>query len=422
MKLKLLPVSFAVACALSSLTVHSEGFSETTNTNVLEGATDHQPIILSPEVIVPEGVVFTGYARYGARYNDSDTDYVTAEGQLAGNAAGRLGNEGNGGEFQFAKAFVGNNGAIWDVVLMMENWGGSSDTGGGDVNLKKFYAGGTNIFESQPNAYIWAGRDFHQRPQQSLNDYFWMTHDGQGAGIYNLELSSVKLDFAVVGQTDGLDDSENYAFTSKLHGIDLSNDLALSFLFNYGFTSVDDNELATDEASNAYQIAAVLNHTWKMGQNKFIARYADSADNSVYNKTEDLTTLYLSLDGEIKFNDNWSLEYLGGYHNYTNDATDTYNRSNYSAIIRPMFNWNETHSTWLEAGYSLVDFDNQDEQNSAWKMTLSQNIAINAFENARPMLRFYATVGQSDNEVYLDGSDSTTEDALALGAMFEAWW
>ncbi|MFP1497097.1 carbohydrate porin [Escherichia coli] len=30
---------------------------------------------------------------------------------------------------------------------------------------------------------MWAGRDFHQRPQQGINDYFWMTHDGQGAGV-----------------------------------------------------------------------------------------------------------------------------------------------------------------------------------------------------------------------------------------------
>ncbi|RRF74151.1 Maltoporin (phage lambda and maltose receptor) [Serratia liquefaciens] len=35
-----------------------------------------------------------------------------------------------------------------------------------EVNLKKAYVGVTNVLESNPNAYIWAGRDFHQRPQQ----------------------------------------------------------------------------------------------------------------------------------------------------------------------------------------------------------------------------------------------------------------
>ena len=52
-----------------------------------------------------------------------------------------------------------------------------------EVNLKKAYVGVTNVLESNPNAYIWAGRDFHQRPQQGINDYFWMNHDGQGAGV-----------------------------------------------------------------------------------------------------------------------------------------------------------------------------------------------------------------------------------------------
>ena len=91
-------------------------------------------------------------------------------------AIGRLGNEGNGGEFQLSKAFKGENGAIWDINVMIDHWGD-------EVNLKKAYAGVTNIMASNPNAYFWAGRDFHQRPQQGINDYFWMNHDGQGAGV-----------------------------------------------------------------------------------------------------------------------------------------------------------------------------------------------------------------------------------------------
>ena len=247
-----------------------------------------------------------------------------------------------------------------------------------------------------------------------------MTHDGQGAGVYNLDLG-VKLDFAVVGQTDGTGDNGNYAFTSKLHGIEVTDSLELSFLFNYGFTSLDTVE-REGAAEDAYQFAAVLDQSWSMGHNQFIARYADNAENSVYTRTEGLATLFLSVEGAVKFNDNVSLEYLGAFHNTTNDVDDSNDRTNLSAIFRPIYNWNSVHSTWLETGYSVVDFDNQDGTNSAWKVTLSQNISINAFDNARPMLRFYATMGEADNEVYLDGSASTTEDTLVLGAMFESWW
>ncbi|MCS5932329.1 carbohydrate porin [Klebsiella pneumoniae subsp. pneumoniae] len=40
-----------------------------------------------------------------------------------------------------------------------------------------------------------------------------------------------------------------------------------------------------------------------------------------------------------------------------------------------MYFWNDVHSTWLEAGYQRVDYD-QGGDNHGWKLTLSQNIAI----------------------------------------------
>lgn len=69
-------------------------------------------------------------------------------------------------------------------------------------NLKKAYAGVTNVLASNPDAYIWAGRDFHQRPQQGINDYFWMTHDGQGAGVKNFDIGGIKFDLATVAAVE----------------------------------------------------------------------------------------------------------------------------------------------------------------------------------------------------------------------------
>ncbi|VTM60334.1 maltoporin [Klebsiella pneumoniae] len=110
-----------------------------------------------------------------------------------------------------------------------------------EVNLKKAYVGVTNVLESNPNAYIWAGRDFHQRPQQGINDYFWMNHDGQGAGVKNFDIGGVQFDVAAVSQvkscspevmadetnpsritcTGSSDTGDNghYALTTKTHNI-----------------------------------------------------------------------------------------------------------------------------------------------------------------------------------------------------------
>ncbi|KAB2825220.1 carbohydrate porin [Aliivibrio finisterrensis] len=426
--MKLLPVALAVMATLSSFSI----FAETDPLDNIQ-VDDQQPLVISPQTDIPDGIVFSGYARYGFHFSDDVEKYVSADGQLIGNAAGRLGNEGNGGEFQFAKGFVSDNGTIWDVVVMLEHWGD-------EVGLKKFYAGATNVFESQPNAYIWAGRDFHNRPQTGLNDYFWMMNDSQGAGIKNLEFGNVKFDMAAVAQVvdgGGTGDSGNYAITSKLHGINLTDALDLSLYANYGFSSknteknreddttckgVDRNGTCYVDDIDSYQLALELNHSVGMMSNKFVTRYGNNVDNNIFNKTEDLSTLLMQLEGKLVMSHQTNIEYLVGYQSLEDKNASQDDRANYSAIVRPTYAWNNIHSTWLEAGYSLVDFDNQSGQNDAWKVTLSQNISFDMDSGARPMLRFYATVGDSNTEVDLTRGETGKQDTFAVGAMWEAWW
>ncbi|WP_270487898.1 carbohydrate porin, partial [Klebsiella pneumoniae] len=197
--------------------------------------TNPETTAASPDMAIPFGLKFSGYARYGAHFQTGDQKYVGVDGSYNGaSAIGRLGNESNGGEFQISKAFKSAQGAIWDLNVMFDHW---SD----EVNLKKAYVGVTNVLESNPNAYIWAGRDFHQRPQQGINDYFWMNHDGQGAGVKNFDIGGVQFDVAAVSQvkscspevmadetnpsritcTGSSDTGDNghYALTTKTHNI-----------------------------------------------------------------------------------------------------------------------------------------------------------------------------------------------------------
>ena len=390
----------------------------------------------SPDMAIPFGVKFTGYARYGAHFQSGDQKYVGVDGSYNGaSAIGRLGNEGNGGEFQLSKAFKGDNGAIWDVNVMIDHWGD-------EVNLKKAYAGVTNILASNPNAYLWAGRDFHQRPQQGINDYFWMNHDGQGAGVKDFDMGGVKFDVAAVAAVEscspevmddeanpsritctggsGTGDKGNYALTSKIHGMKVGP-LDLEIYANYGF---DSKAVESEERSKAWQGAFVLSHTGDKGVNKVIARYSDNSDNSVYSKTDELKTIYASFEGNYKFTQQAQVEYLLAFHDYDNDADNTDNRKNYGAIVRPMYWWNDVHSTWLEAGYQRVDYD-MGGDNHGWKLTLSQNISIAMGPEFRPMLRFYVTGGEVDNKrtARVNGSDDDTQlDSLNVGAMWEAWF
>jgi maltoporin len=88
-----------------------------------------------------------------------------------------------------------------------------------------------------------------------------------------------------------------------------------------------------------------------------------------------------------------------------------------------MYFWNDVHSTWLEAGYQRVDYD-QGGDNQSWKLTLSQNIAIGMGPEFRPMLRFYVTGGQVDNKRHREGERHQSEqlDSTTTSGMFEAWF
>ncbi|HCW3016264.1 TPA: carbohydrate porin [Escherichia coli] len=457
-KIKTLPVTLAVIAALYSISAQAQEFTQEQIDAIVAKAVDKalaerqekmdaaaakkvdvinepESAAQSPDMAIPFGVKFSGYARYGAHFQSGDQKYVAVDGSYNGaSAIGRLGNEGNGGEFQLSKAFKSDNGAIWDVNVMIDHWDD-------EVNLKKAYAGVTNVLASNPDAYIWAGRDFHQRPQQGINDYFWMTHDGQGAGVKNFDIGGIKFDLATVAAVEscnpevmedetnpsritctggsGTGDKGNYAVTSKIHGMKLGP-LDLELYANYGF---DSKAVEGEDKLKAWQGAFVVSHSNDSGVNKVIARYSDNSDNSVYNKTDDLTTIYASFEGSHKFTQQAQIEYLLAFHDYDNSSIKSDNRKNYGVIVRPMYFWNDVHSTWLEAGYQRVDYDKGGD-NSGWKLTLSQNISIAMGPEFRPMLRFYMTGGQVDNDrtARVNGTKEETLDDFNLGAMWEAWF
>lgn len=457
-KINTLPVTLAVIAALYSISAQAQEFTQEQIDAIVAKAVDKalaerqekmdaaaakkvdvinepESAAQSPDMAIPFGVKFSGYARYGAHFQSGDQKYVAVDGSYNGaSAIGRLGNEGNGGEFQLSKAFKSDNGAIWDVNVMIDHWGD-------EVNLKKAYAGVTNVLASNPDAYIWAGRDFHQRPQQGINDYFWMTHDGQGAGVKNFDIGGIKFDLATVAAVEscnpevmedetnpsritctggsGTGDKGNYAITSKIHGMKLGP-LDLELYANYGF---DSKAVEGEDKLKAWQGAFVVSHSNDSGVNKVIARYSDNSDNSVYNKTDDLTTIYASFEGSHKFTQQAQIEYLLAFHDYDNSSIKSDNRKNYGVIVRPMYFWNDVHSTWLEAGYQRVDYDKGGD-NSGWKLTLSQNISVAMGPEFRPMLRFYMTGGQVDNDrtARVNGTKEETLDDFNLGAMWEAWF
>jgi len=341
---------------------------------------------------------FHGYARYGVQYEQDGNTKIAADGQT-GNAAGRLGNEDWGGEILLQKTFESENGTKFELGTMVENWSGDNTVG-----LKQLYAGASNVFVAQPNAYIWGGRVFHNRIQQGLNDYYFSWADGQGVGIKGLELGSdVTMELGFV-QTSTLGASDQFAFTS-ITNFKISDSVNMDVVADYGFSN------SNIDVEDATLIGAKVN----IGNQHVYVRYSDNTENDVLsNRLNDQSSVYASVEGSVPLAENTNLEYLVSVQDF-DAAADSDDRLAYNAIVRPTYQWNNIHSTWIEAGYSVVDYDDAQEDNSAYKITFSQNIALGGFAWSRPMLRFFVTAGTEDNA-------GDKENVIIAGGMFEAWW
>jgi maltoporin len=148
---KMLPLAMAVVAALCPISVLHKNLLRNRSTPLwrkpsikrwpnarrkstprpIKSGCYHQPADhrATPDMAIPFGLKFSGYARYGAQFQTGDQKFVGVDGSYNGaSAIGR--NEGNGGEFQITKAFKSSKGAIWDINVMFDHW---SD----EVNLKK---------------------------------------------------------------------------------------------------------------------------------------------------------------------------------------------------------------------------------------------------------------------------------------------
>jgi len=353
-----------------------------------------------------ESLEFHGYARMGTVYEKDGNQYIEADGQT-GKAVGRLGNEKDGLEIKWLKRYQVENGTKWDLGFMVEDYG--------TFAVKEMYAGASNVFVSQPDAYIWSGKVQHAREYNNLTDHYVTWADGKGAGVKNVDLGFAKLQLAVVDGGDG-DKASNYTATSTLSHIKLTEHINLALIANYGFS---DN---TSDQEDAYHLVAKVS----MGGHKFYYRRAENvagAQSLSWSRQDGFTSDYFSMEGVFSPAEKIGIEYFAAYHSIEQEMqvedgeTDfaTGDRVNYNTVVKSTYQWNDIHSTWLEAGYSVVDFDDSRENNEAFKVTLSQNIAVSGVTWARPMLNFYVSAGEEKN-----AGETTTP--LIVGARMEAWW
>jgi len=164
---------------------------------------------------VSQGSQFTG--NKGGRVN-----YGFNHDGLGADAKLRLGNEGDWAEWGWnLLAYKGEDGTIGHAVMMIGTWSDSEGYGNGPDfhgTLQQLYVDLAKI--PGIDATFWMGKKYYKRSYSGVNDLFYWSHQGFGAGIEDIGVAEkAKLSYAIMNA------QRSAANSGYLHDLRLSLDV-----------------------------------------------------------------------------------------------------------------------------------------------------------------------------------------------------
>lgn len=128
--------------------------------------------------------------------------------------------------------------------------------------------------------------------------------------------------------------------------------------------------------------------------------------------------------GVIPMGNSWEMghQLVYGVGNQMWDTQDKFETM--SAVIRPMYKWDDFNKTIFEGGYfkEKNTFTNKaDEKDAGYKLTLAQAWSAGSSFWARPEIRVFASYLANDEDKKVFEGD-TSKDTYQFGVQAEAWW
>ncbi|WP_051219364.1 maltoporin [Oceanobacter kriegii] len=309
------------------------------------------------------------------------------------------------------------------------------------ISIRRFNVEGTDVIEALPGATLWIGKQFVDRQNVHINDFFYYDPKGPGVGLKNVDVGFGKLGVAWLrnGSTDATDgegDSGNYVnntYDFRISKMEVADNVSAEVGLTLGSTSGTDG-LAYEGANNSGSLVT-LNFMFNDvlgGNNKLTIQQANDGMISSTNTGNQNGTLegdfFRIIDsGVTSLADNVEAQYVVVYEdkNVDNSATNT-GHEWLSAGIRPVVQWGGYSNTAFEVGYDQVKDKFSGDTNSMTKFTVAQQFSAGSKFFSRPALRMFATYamwndeGQNSNSGGVTPADATS--GLSFGAQTEVWF
>ncbi|MFQ2919389.1 maltoporin [Aeromonas allosaccharophila] len=396
-------------------------------------------------------VDFHGYFRSGIGVSDNGDMQVLGDQQK--HRVGRLGNEDDTyGEIQLGQEVYNKNNQTFYVDSMFtmktdfqsRDW---EDTASDSSNfaLRQLNVQAKNLFGG--NETLWAGKRFYQRHDIHISDTYYWDVSGAGAGVENIEVGPGKLSVAVTRNdpweavTGTKDTIDTNVFDIRYAGIPLWTDASLEVGYDFAMANpTDEQDKLNPNINDGHMLTAELTQSMLGGFNKTVVQYfmdGLAAQGVSYGSGSGSGLQSNSSSGDGFRLINWGVLPVGdkvefGHQliyaqakDFTEWGTQYDDKDTFSAVVRPMYKWNDVMKTIAEVGYFK---DNQttkggvESSTDGTKYTLAQAWSAGSSWWARPEIRVFASYVQQDGQFRVDSNGVKQDDAWNFGVQAEAWW
>lgn len=388
---------------------------------------------LAAPAVLADGIEYHGYVRTQVGGTSEGGNLQCFQGGWPIRAKYRLGNEcDNYGEGSIALPFGDSNG-VWakykQTVAFKEK--GKQDyegTGDGSYELASretfFEAGGFFGRGAMENAKFWVGKRFYNRHDIHMNDYYYWSNSGPGAGIEEIQAGPVKLAVAYFqngGNAHAATDVVGNRYALRFYDINVNPNGKLEgeIVYLKGSTAGTADEGKGTLIFLKHAQSGVLG-----GFNHLALVWGDKLGNG----GEWLPTYQGATPATGKawrVHDHLYFDFKDAKISGT--ATVSYadlNKDKWMSFgIRPQYNFSNTTSLAVEVGHDQGKTTGGSKPKLT-KVTVAPQLALSPGFWARPVLRAFVTHAKwnADAGTQANGVFGAKTSGTTFGAQAEAWW